>query len=328
MNSDLPSQAPESRIYRFSTGILAFLAVALVSITASAYTSDSGRPPTRSTTLREVHTASVFTPASRIQHFASLEVAAKAAIIVDETDGVVLYEKNADVQLPLASLTKVPLVLAVADVLPVDAQIRLPRSITPSSVGDSLAEGTQWTIRELIDYTLVSSSNEGAEVLAQIADEPMRVTDRGAPQGGAILNHMNELARELGLERTFFVNVSGLDDSTTLSGAYGSARDMAVLMTYAAGSRADLFSKTQQNEVVITGRDATARITNTNDAIPAISGLVMGKTGFTDLAGGNLAVVFDVSGHRITAVVLGSTREGRFSDMALLASTTRAALVH
>jgi D-alanyl-D-alanine carboxypeptidase len=51
----------------------------------------------------------------------------------------------------------------------------------------------------------------------------------------------------------------------------------------------------------------------------------MGKTGYTDLAGGNLGIVADVvSGHRIVAVVLGSTRDGRFADMRTLIRATEA----
>jgi D-alanyl-D-alanine carboxypeptidase len=50
----------------------------------------------------------------------------------------------------------------------------------------------------------------------------------------------------------------------------------------------------------------------------------MGKTGFTDLAGGNLAIVFDVGlAHPVVAVVLGSSEEGRFSDMQKLVDRAR-----
>ena len=50
--------------------------------------------------------------------------------------------------------------------------------------------------------------------------------------------------------------------------------------------------------------------------------MIMGKTGLTDLAGGNLVVLFEAGGRRYAAVVLGSTEEGRFSDMRQLVATT------
>jgi len=59
----------------------------------------------------------------------------------------------------------------------------------------------------------------------------------------------------------------------------------------------------------------------------AIPGIIMGKTGYTDLAGGNLAVVFDAGvGHPVVAVVMGSTQDGRFSDMKQLVSASIAAV--
>jgi D-alanyl-D-alanine carboxypeptidase len=54
---------------------------------------------------------------------------------------------------------------------------------------------------------------------------------------------------------------------------------------------------------------------------------VFGKTGFTDLAGGNLAIVFEVGPSRpVVAVILGSTQEGRFEDMRALVDHTREAI--
>ena len=66
---------------------------------------------------------------------------------------------------------------------------------------------------------------------------------------------------------------------------------------------------------------------NTNEALGAIPGLIMGKTGYTDLAGGNLAVVFDVGlSHPVIAVVLGSTIDGRFTDMKQIVPAARKAV--
>lgn len=252
---------------------------------------------------------------------------AHGAIVVDTTAGTTLYEKNADAQLPLASLTKVPLALAVKDVLPRESLVTLPTSATPGSIGDILPKGTRWSVQDLMDYTLVASSNDGAEALAEAADEPLRVMYPEATPGKAALWRMNDIARSLGLAHTFFLNVSGLDESPTLSGAYGSARDVASLFSYASLTAPAIFTKTGESQITITDtNNEIAHVTNTNDALPAMSGLVMGKTGYTDLAGGNLAVVFDVAGHRITAVVLGSTREGRFVDMTALVAATGAAL--
>jgi len=140
---------------------------------------------------------------------------------------------------------------------------------------------------------------------------------------------MNTLAKEIGLAQTYFLNVSGLDVSSTLSGAYGSALDVARLFAFAVAHRPELFAGTARNGVLLSeagGETALAR--NTNTALGSIPGLVMGKTGYTDLAGGNLAVVFEAGPARpVAAVVLGSTYEGRFADMRKLVAAARASIM-
>lgn len=258
--------------------------------------------------------------------FAAVSVQAQAALVVDVTDNVVLYAYNPAIQLPLASITKVPLVLAVSEALPMTSTMTLRYGVDGSGSTDTLPPGSQWVTKDLMNFTLVGSSNDGAEALAHAADEPLRVRYPDAPAGGAAVWLMNKLAKDLHLKHTYFLNPTGLDETGTLSGAYGSAGDMALLFAYAASTSPDLFAATSLESVTITAVDGrTATASNTDEAIGDIPGLIMGKTGYTDLAGGNLAVVADMApGHRIVAVVLGSTREGRFTDMRTLVAATRA----
>jgi D-alanyl-D-alanine carboxypeptidase len=65
------------------------------------------------------------------------------------------------------------------------------------------------------------------------------------------------------------------------------------------------------------------KIENTNTIVGELPNILASKTGFTDLAGGNLAVIIDPSLNRpILIVVLGSTKEGRFQDVSNLAQKT------
>ena len=114
------------------------------------------------------------------------------------------------------------------------------------------------------------------------------------------------------------------DESETQSGAYGSARDVAKLFTYALNSAQELYAETATSSVTImslSGRRVHA--TNTDLVLDSLPGIIIGKTGYTDLAGGNLALIFEANGRRYAAVVLGSTEEGRFSDIQQLTATTR-----
>ncbi len=261
--------------------------------------------------------------------FAGIHIAADAAVVIDLTTGETLYEKNADTQLPLASLTKVPLVVVVAESMPKGSMVTIPIDTAWNSNAQQLHQGDVLKLQDLIDYTLIASSNEGAEILGAVAEKSVSARYPQAPLGGSTLWRMNNLVSELGLSHTYFLNPSGLDESLTQSGAYGSPRDVAKIFAYAAQNYPDTFTGTTENgRLVYSEGGGVASVTNTNEALGDIPGLIMGKTGFTDLAGGNLAVVFDVGLARpVAAVVLGSTEHARFTDMRILVNKAREAVM-
>lgn len=257
--------------------------------------------------------------------FGGISLAAKAAVVIDLTTGETLYEKNADAQLPLASLTKVPLAVVVAESMPKNATVTIPTDTGWNSNAQQLHAGEVLKLQDLIDYTLIASSNEGAEILGTVSEPSVNKKFPQAPLGGATLWRMNNLVSELGLSHTYFLNKSGLDESLTQSGAYGSARDVAKIFAYAAANYPDTFAGTTENgRLVYSDKGDVASVTNTNELLGEIPGLIMGKTGLTDLAGGNLAIVFDVGlAHPVAAVVMGSTESARFSDMKILVQRAR-----
>lgn len=265
----------------------------------------------------------------RQNEFASTTLIAKAAYVYDMTDDQVLYQNNANEQLPLASLTKIALVLSVIQALPQNTLVSTPAAYAalPSGGTERLPAGETWNIDDAISFTLTASSDDGANLLAQAANDAIHQEYPQSPAQGATVWRMNNLVQQLGLTETYYLNDTGLDISTTQSGAYGSAHDMATLFAYAASTSPQTFAATTQPNVTIystTGVKATG--SNTDTALDAIPGIVMGKTGYTDLAGGNLAVVFDTNGHEIVAVVLGSTEDGRFSDMEQLVPAAQKAV--
>ena len=262
--------------------------------------------------------------------FATIQIKGKAGIVIDIPTGRTLYDKNSDVPLPLASLTKAALALVVAEALPLDSIITIPYYAGGSTGEEHLSKGEKWRGEDVIDFTLVTSSNTGAKILSEAADSVIRERYPEFPSGGAALSRMNTLVKELGLQYTYFLNISGLDISATQAGSYGSARDMAKLFAYAASAQPSLFSGTAQNDLLLSDANGNGRVaaSNTNDAQGAIPGLIMGKTGLTDLAGGNLVVVFDVGlAHPMVAVVLGSTESARFQDVQKLVVAARKAII-
>jgi D-alanyl-D-alanine carboxypeptidase (penicillin-binding protein 5/6) len=140
---------------------------------------------------------------------------------------------------------------------------------------------------------------------------------------------MNAEAQHLGLTETYFLNGTGLDLDVEVSGAYGSARDVAVLATAFMTRHPEYFSATAQQTVTLTVEGRTIEASSTATPLISTPGFIGAKTGYTDLAGGNLVAAFDIAvGHPLIAVVLGSTRDGRFEDMHLLIEASREALAN
>ena len=128
---------------------------------------------------------------------------------------------------------------------------------------------------------------------------------------------MNEMAKEIGLTQTYFINPTGLDTNDTVSGGYGSAHDVAKLLEYAVIHTPEIIDSTRYARINFASlSDINHTATNTNSSINAVPGLIASKTGFTDLAGGNLVIAFDAGMNRpIIITVLGSTQNGRFEDI-------------
>jgi len=153
-------------------------------------------------------------------------------------------------------------------------------------------------ISKLVDTALAQSSNQAASTLASMNTNFIAL--------------MNKKAEELNLNQTYFLNETGLDISKELSGAYGSVSDVVKLIGYALKNNPDLFEATTNNLA-----------TNTNLYASTTTLLIASKTGLTDLAGGNLAVVFDAGfNHPVVSVVLCSSENGRFTDTQKLIEAT------
>ncbi len=262
--------------------------------------------------VRTVSPASVFDDVS---------LRAKSAFVWDVQTQRVLFNKNADDVRPIASITKLMTALVAYELLdPEDTVVITPNSLEIE--GDSgFADGETFTVQDLADITLISSSNDGASALSR---EAGKVLGNDTDPEGVFVRAMNIRAKELGLSKTSFKNSTGLDVSPTDAGAYSSARDVALLMEYIITNITDAVALTKLNAKSVQSQNGESHIAkNTNDVVASIDGLIASKTGYTELSGGNLVVAVNVGLNRpIIIVVLGSSHEERFSDtLALLEKT-------
>ena len=214
----------------------------------------------------------------------ALEVSATAAVLMDADMGQVLYEKNGDRQMLIASTTKIMTALVVLERAAPDDVI----TVTP----DHMAEGSSMYLRagetvrveELLYGLLLCSGNDAALALTECA-------------GGLtpFVALMNEKAAALGMAHTSFANPNGLD----ADGHYSTARDMAVLA--AAAVENPTFRRICSSRSVTIGQRT---MENHNRLLRQVEGCVGLKTGYTQAAGRTLVSCTERDGCRLVAVTL------------------------
>ncbi|OIO32768.1 MAG: hypothetical protein COZ49_02500 [Candidatus Yonathbacteria bacterium CG_4_10_14_3_um_filter_47_65] len=251
--------------------------------------------------------------------FDEIELEAIAAYVFDIRNDVSLFAHNENERLPLASVTKVMTAVIASDLIPKSTVVTVHSGDIALDGDSGLHVGEQWRLSDLIDFTLTTSSNDGASAIASVAGSYGQV-DYGMSVEEAkslFVAAMNEKAVSIPLPNTVFFNETGLDVDDVTSGAYGTAKDMTTLFAYAVRNYQQIFESTSYREFVAQSlSEISHSASNTNEMIGKIPGLIASKTGFTDLAGGNLVVVFDAGLMRPIAIsILGSSEEGRFSDM-------------
>ena len=249
--------------------------------------------------------------------FEDLELEAKSAVILDLSDDRIIFEKESGLEWPLASLTKLVTAAVVYDTggsLLKEGAIMIP--ITSDAVSqegdDGFLVGESFEAGDLQDAMLVKSSNDAAYALSVWAKE-----NNGNKDGSWFVNEMNMFVSRLGFHKTYFLNFTGLDIDDRISGSYGTAEEMARLFSWLIKNRLDILSATSRTEITIYSAQGKKHIFNSSAGrIMPIPELIAAKTGYTDIAGGNLVVAFGAGpGRQFAAVVLGSSYEGRFSDM-------------
>lgn len=245
-----------------------------------------------------------------------------AAFVWDAKSSRALYKKNPDAVLPLASITKLMTSLLTEELFDPEVKTTLSQAAISQSGDSGLAAGEKFTTEDLRTLALISSSNDAAFALGASVGSALGERNPTAQ----FVTAMNIRAEELGFDTLEFKNTTGLDLSISEPGAVGSARDITFLMEYIISEYPELLTSTTETEVLVYNADGVYHEAfNTNQFVTDIPNLIGSKTGYTDLAGGNLTVAFDAGlNHPVIITVLGSTRAGRFEDVERLVSAVQA----
>jgi D-alanyl-D-alanine carboxypeptidase len=257
--------------------------------------------------------------------FETVQIEALSAVVLDLNSGKVIFEKNSNEPRPLASITKIMTALTATDILPAGTVVTVDKRFISEEGDSGLYSNEKWRLQDLLDFSLVSSSNDGIAAIAGAAGSIIDLSsDNIEINHEDFISKMNEKAKEIGLVNSHFFNETGLDIDLERSGGYSSALDTAQLFGYVLKNHPEIFEATRYNNIQIKSLSSlNHKAPNTNTDTVNIPGLLASKTGYTEMAGGNLAIVFDPGIARpIAIVVLGSSYDGRFKDVSILTQKT------
>ncbi len=231
---------------------------------------------------------------------AAYETSARAAILVDITTDTVLLEKNADVPLPPASMSKLMTLNMLFEALQdgrVSLDTRFRVSTRARNMGGSsmfLNENDRPTVEELIRGIIVLSGNDACVVVAEGL--------AGSEEAFARL--MNERARDLGMTNSTFANSSGWPDPNQRM----SMRDLAILTRRLIEEFPEYYGYFSEKEFAFDGRTPDNRF-NRNPLLHLGIGADGLKTGHTSEAGYGLVGSAVQGGRRIVLVITGLQSE-------------------
>lgn len=251
--------------------------------------------------------------------FENISLEASAVYVAELKTGTVLFTKNENEKLPLASVTKLMTALVAREHMSESPALTLSSDDLAADGDSGLRPGERWRLGDILDVMLLVSSNDAAHAVAAFVGgdglkEKISDTDLLRKR---FVQMMNEKASALKLDQMQFFNESGLDVGEAQNGGYGSAKNVAELFSELWIKYPETVEITAYKDARIYSQDNIAHILpNTNEIVGNIPGLIASKTGFTNISGGNLAVIFDRGmGDPVVAVVLGSSYKGRFDDM-------------
>lgn len=227
--------------------------------------------------LSAVCSLPVFGAEKVYENLADLGLSSKSAILMEEGTGTILYEKNSHEALPPASVTKVMTLLLIYEAER-DGKFQWQDMVQVSehaaSMGGSqvyLEEGERQTAADLTKCIAIASANDAAVCMAEFIG--------GTEE--AFVQKMNEKAKELGMEDTYFVNACGLDTEGHLTSAY----DIAVMSRALMKEFPEIqeYTTTWQDSITHETRKGTQEfgLTNTNKLIKWYDGATGLKTGST-----------------------------------------------
>jgi len=249
-------------------------------------------------------------PSAAVPEVPDLSLYASSAVLMDADSGRVLYGRNQDAVMAMASTTKImTCILALENTSPDDVLTVSSYAAGMPKVKLYIQRGEQYTVRDLLHSLMLESHNDSAAALAEYVGKqylPQEIRDKDTGEYtadeskqalAAFAALMNRKAAQLGCENTWFITPNGLDatelifleDGSTVQKEHcTTAAELARIMSYCIkeSPRADAFlevTRTRSYSFYANGRSFSC--TNHNAFLDMMEGALTGKTGFTNKAG-------------------------------------------
>lgn len=222
---------------------------------------------------------------------------AKSAIMIEASTGTILYEKNKDDKLPMASMTKMMTLLLIMEEIE-SGNLKWNEMITTSehaaSMGGSqifLEVGEKMSVEDLVKGICIASGNDASVAMAE----------RIGGTEEKFVSMMNKKAKELGLSNTHFENACGLDSDNH----YSSANDMSIIAKELVKHKKILEFSGTYEDYLRKNTEKSFWLVNTNKLVRYYQGVDGLKTGYTKNAGYCITTTAERGNMRLITVVMG-----------------------
>lgn len=207
---------------------------------------------------------------------------AKSAVLIDGDSGRVLYGKEEDVPRPMASTTKIMTCIVALEHMEEDTELVCvsENAARQPKVHLGVRKDEEYYLKDLLYSLMLESHNDSAVAIAEHVG--------GSVSGFAAL--MNEKAREIGCESTYFITPNGLDAFDDVGTHSTTAKELAWVMRYCIreSAKRDEFLQitgTKSHSFQDVSGDRSFTCNNHNAFLSMMDGALSGKTGFTGEAG-------------------------------------------
>jgi D-alanyl-D-alanine carboxypeptidase len=237
-------------------------------------------------------------PAAIVLHDKSI----RAGLLYDVSAGSVVWEKNRNQALPIASLTKMMVALiTVEDIFDGKVSLDTTVRVTPEAARMNgskvyLRTGCCLSVEELLKAALISSGNDAAYLLAQFL---------GGSES-AFVNRMNKRAAQLGMKNTYYSNSTGMPARDSRNDNHSTPSDLLILSLEMLKYK-DLLEIASMSKAVITQDQRTINLRNHNGLVATYDDVDGFKTGFTNNAKYCLIATANKGDRRLISIVLGAS---------------------